>query len=201
MISSDDALAKRLLHQVRAQAWDKGLSRIPVRALSSKRLVNDEQVNSVAPWDLALRRRQENSDDDKPGLAWDVSKKYRYSTITSLHHTSKKLTSERGWTAHLAAAHLLNSWSTIVGPTVAEHCVVVSSISQILDEQTLMLKASSSSWAQQIRLITPSIQRQIDDLVGVGVIKKLIVHGPSQRSWTHGKRSLRGGRGPRDTYG
>ncbi|WP_242491787.1 DUF721 domain-containing protein [Actinomyces minihominis] len=103
---------------------------------------------------------------------------------------------KRGWTSTLSVASVTADWEEIVGPQVAAHCPIES-----FEGGTLIARADSTAWAQQLQLLLPHIHRRIDERVGAGVVDKVIVRGPQAPSWTRGKRTYRGGRGPRDTYG
>lgn len=105
------------------------------------------------------------------------------------------LADNRGWQEKLEVAAVVARWPQIVGKNVAEHCVIESFV-----DDTLVARADSSAWAQQLRLLLPQIQARIDKEAGVGVVRQVIVKGPQPPSWSHGSRSVPG-RGPRDTYG
>ena len=67
----------------------------------------------------------------------------------------------------------------------------------------LTLRASSSAWAQQLRLLLPTIERRVVEALGSnGGAVEIRVLGPAGPLWRHGRfGGARGGRGPRDTYG
>ena len=102
----------------------------------------------------------------------------------------------RGWEETLQVASVTADWAQIVGPHVAEHCPIES-----FEGTTLVARADSTAWAQQLKLLLPHIHKRIDDRVGPGVVNKVVVLAPRAPSWTKGKRVYQGGRGPRDTYG
>jgi predicted nucleic acid-binding Zn ribbon protein len=64
----------------------------------------------------------------------------------------------------------------------------------------LILRAESTAWATQVRILIPQIHEQIRADFGADVISEIQVLGPTAPSWKHGLRSTPG-RGPRDTYG
>ena len=92
---------------------------------------------------------------------------------------------------------VLEEWDQIVGEKVAAHCRPVS-----FEGGVLVVSASSSAWAAQMRAITPQLITTIEEHVGAHVISELTVTGPAaaQRSWKKGRRTVTW-RGPRDTYG
>jgi predicted nucleic acid-binding Zn ribbon protein len=65
----------------------------------------------------------------------------------------------------------------------------------------LTVRADSTAWATQLRLLLPQVQRRLDEEVGEGVVTKVVVLAPTAPSWRRGPRSAPGGVGPRDTYG
>lgn len=106
-----------------------------------------------------------------------------------------KMAEQRGWEEPLSVASVVARWPDIVGQNVADHCPIES-----FEDRTLVARADSSAWAQQLRLLIPRIQARIDEEVGVGVVTRVVVKAPTAPSWSHGPRSVRGP-GPRDTYG
>jgi predicted nucleic acid-binding Zn ribbon protein len=106
-----------------------------------------------------------------------------------------RLVKARGWQRPAAEATVFGAWERVVGPDVAAHCRPVK-----LEDGQLTVEAESTAWATQLRLLAPSLLRQIAAAVGHNVVRKLYVHGPAAPSWSRGPRRVRG-RGPRDTYG
>lgn len=105
-----------------------------------------------------------------------------------------KLVVESGWERESSMAKLLNSWSAIVGPEIADHCVPAG-----FEEGTLRLTAESTAWATQLRLLNSQIMAKIVREVGDGVVTKISIYGPQRPSWKKGAWHV-AGRGPRDTY-
>ena len=106
-----------------------------------------------------------------------------------------RLSRDRGWAAEASAASLTTRWAEIVGPELADHVQPES-----FDEGVLLLRAESTSWATQVRLLMGTVRTAIDQAIGAGVVTKVTVKGPTAPSWKSGPRSVPG-RGPRDTYG
>lgn len=102
----------------------------------------------------------------------------------------------RGWDQTLSVASVTAQWGEIVGPHIAEHCPIES-----FEGGTLVARADSSAWAQQLQVLLPHIHKRIDERVGPGIVDTVVVRPPRAPSWTKGKRVYKGGRGPRDTYG
>jgi len=87
-------------------------------------------------------------------------------------------------------------WSALVGADVAAHCAP-----QSLNAGELRIAAESTAWATQLRLLAATLLARLVDELGREVVTKLIITGPAGPSWKHGGWSVRGARGPRDTYG
>lgn len=191
-----DALARRRLQKMRENAWNRGET---MRSGPRKTKKADGEDNSVAPWDQAKLRAQEMRSEVEraPGMPggkgraraskWDP----RTSKI-ELDAFIRKM----GWGRQLQIASVVSRWPELVGPGVAEHCQV-----ETFREGKLVLRASSTAWAQQIRLMLPNIEAMLEREIGAGVVEEIKILGPTGPSWKHGKRTVRGGRGPRDTYG
>jgi predicted nucleic acid-binding Zn ribbon protein len=103
---------------------------------------------------------------------------------------------EQGWERPLADARVFADWARLVGADVAAHCVP-----QSLRDGQLRITAESTAWATQLRLLSQVLLSRLSAEVGSGVVRTVTVSGPVGPTWKHGGRSVRGARGPRDTYG
>ena len=106
------------------------------------------------------------------------------------------LVTTRDWKKGIAEGTLFTKWREIVGNEIADHCEPIT-----LFEGRLTIKAESTSWATQLRLITPELLKNIRSRSEGALVDKLTVIGPNAPSWKRGLRTIRGARGPRDTYG
>ena len=106
-----------------------------------------------------------------------------------------RLLAERGWQTDAAVGGVMGRWAVIVGPELAGHCEPVA-----FDGGELVVRAESTAWATQLRLLAPSLVRRLNEELGHGTVAAVKVLGPSGPSWKRGPLSVRG-RGPRDTYG
>ena len=113
-----------------------------------------------------------------------------------LDSTIGRLVAERGWTTDVAVAGAMARWAQIVGSAVAEHCRAES-----YADAELTVRADSTAWATQVRLLAPTVLKRLNEELGDGTVNRIVVVGPSGPSWRRGPRSVRDGRGPRDTYG
>lgn len=102
----------------------------------------------------------------------------------------------RGWTTDITLRQLLTQWPRLVGETNAAHCSPES-----FADGVLVVRAESSTWASALRSMAPQVISTINRALGMVAVRRIDVRGPSAPSWKHGVRSVRDGRGPRDTYG
>lgn len=106
------------------------------------------------------------------------------------------LVSDQGWDRPLADARVFAEWAQLVGGDIAAHCTP-----QTLRDGELRIVAESTAWATQLRLLSRELLKRLAAELGTGVVRRVSISGPVAPSWKHGTRSVRGARGPRDTYG
>lgn len=106
------------------------------------------------------------------------------------------LVDERAWSGEVNIGALFGTWAEMVGEEVAGHVKPVSCV-----DGELVLRADSTAWAIQVGFLVGDFKARIDTQIGAGIVQTITVHGPTAPSWKKGPRSVRGGRGPRDTYG
>lgn len=113
----------------------------------------------------------------------------------------ERLIINKGWDLQVATGKLQGQWGLIVGHEIASHVSIESfNLDPSGQSGTLNLRAETSAWATQIRLLLPTISQRVGQEIGQGRISEIKVLGPTAPSWKHGQRSVKG-RGPRDTYG
>jgi len=106
-----------------------------------------------------------------------------------------RLLLDRGWNVDVAVGAVMGRWPEIVGANVAEHCKPVT-----FSDGVLTVRADSTAWTTQMRLMSSSILGRLETEVGKDAVTELRVQGPSAPSWSRGPRKSTGP-GPRDTYG
>jgi predicted nucleic acid-binding Zn ribbon protein len=106
------------------------------------------------------------------------------------------LFAERGWDHTVAQARVFADWPNLVGAEIAARCHPVS-----LTDGQLRIAAESTAWATQLRLLSGTLLARLAAQLGPQVVTRVEVSGPVAPSWRHGAWSVRGARGPRDTYG
>ncbi|WP_432519604.1 DUF721 domain-containing protein [Kineococcus sp. SYSU DK006] len=174
-------LARTALGRARAAAAAKGLR--PGHApLGGRRSASGEDARAG---------RGRRADASARSGAWPDARDPQ-----SLDATLGRLVGERGWEQPVAVGGAFGRWDVVVGPELAGHCTP-----ETLKDGTLVVRAESTAWATQVRLLTSHLVRRLDEELGHGVVTKVVVRGPSAPSWRKGGRSAPGGRGPRDTYG
>ncbi len=113
-----------------------------------------------------------------------------------LASTVQRLVADSGWSTDVSVHTVLGRWAQIVGPEVAMHCTPDS-----YAEGVVAVTADSTAWATQLRLLAGTVVARLNAELGDGSVRRIQVNGPKGPSWRHGRRSVRDGRGPRDTYG
>jgi predicted nucleic acid-binding Zn ribbon protein len=113
-----------------------------------------------------------------------------------LTNTLGRLMRDQGWEVDVAVHGVMARWPSIVGPEMAEHCTPES-----YENTVLTVRTSSTAWATQLKLLAPDLVRRLNTELGDGTVTQVNVQGPHTPSWRKGPRTIRGGRGPRDTYG
>jgi predicted nucleic acid-binding Zn ribbon protein len=107
----------------------------------------------------------------------------------------RELTGNLGWNSSLAEAKMFVEWPLLVGEEVADHARPIG-----VEDGKLVIQASSSAWATQLRLMRHELLVVLADKLPEVPIDSITVLAPGAPSWKNGPRSVPG-RGPRDTYG
>lgn len=118
----------------------------------------------------------------------------------SLAQAIDGLLADQGWRARAAVGSVFGRWAEIVGPDLAAHARP-----ETLADGELTVVTDSTAWATQVRLLAPTLVRRLNAELGNGTVRRVRVRGPvpppgpgpgGRKGWR-----VRGGRGPRDTYG
>jgi len=113
-----------------------------------------------------------------------------------LDSTIGRLIGEQGWATDVRVHGVFSRWEHLVGRDVALHCRPES-----FQDGRLVVRTDSTAWATQMRLLAPTAVRRLNEELGHDTVLVVDVQGPSGPTWRKGSRSVRDGRGPRDTYG
>ena len=107
-----------------------------------------------------------------------------------------EVVANRDWKQGIAEGNLFSEWEKIVGSDVAQHASP-----HTLLEGKLTIQTTSTAWATQLRLISADLLKTIRDSAPGALVDELVILGPHAPSWKRGLRTIRGSKGPRDTYG
>lgn len=113
-----------------------------------------------------------------------------------LEETVRDVVDGQGWDLELRVHGLFARWEELVGPEVAGH-----STPEAFADGRLVVRTTSTAWATQLRLLAPSLVRRLNHELGPDAVTLVEVLGPHLPTWKKGPRTVRDGRGPRDTYG
>jgi len=108
----------------------------------------------------------------------------------------KNLIQDREWQSGIAERNLFVNWENIVGANIAEHAEPIAIL-----EGVLTIRTSSTAWATQLNLISNDVLSSLQKSAPGALVERLSIIGPQGPTWKRGLRTIRGARGPRDTYG
>ena len=114
----------------------------------------------------------------------------------SLGDVMSELISNRDWRQGLAEGNIFSDWEKIVGAEIATHSTPIS-----LVDGRLTIQTSSTAWATQLTLISNDLLKTISNSSPGALVEELNLIGPHAPNWKKGLRTIRGAKGPRDTYG
>jgi len=134
-------------------------------------------------------RKQRNNNED-------AQVRNKNTDPQSLQSVLSEVIANRNWSQGVAEGSLFSDWQQIVGGEIALHTTPIS-----LVDGKLTIQSSSSAWATQMRLMKDELLKIISTTAPGALVEELIFIGPHAPSWKRGLRTIRGARGPRDTYG
>jgi predicted nucleic acid-binding Zn ribbon protein len=113
-----------------------------------------------------------------------------------INNILNELIESRDWRKGIAEGNLFSDWRDIVGEEIADHSTPIT-----LYEGKLTIQTSSTAWSTQLRLMNDELLRNIRQSAPGAVVDSLNIIGPHAPSWKRGLRTIRGAKGPRDTFG
>ena len=113
-----------------------------------------------------------------------------------LDRLMSRVVAEHGWASDVAVHGLFARWDAIVGAEVAQHCRPERFV-----DGRLAIRADSTAWATQVRLLAPTVLQRLHEELGSDLVERIEVRPPQGPSWRHGRFTVSDARGPRDTYG
>ncbi len=106
-----------------------------------------------------------------------------------------QLITTRNWKQGIAEGTLFSEWDEIVGSELASNAQPIT----LLDGE-LTIQTRSTAWATQLNIIAPNLLKTISGSAPGALVERLTIIGPQGPTWKKGLRTIRGGKGPRDTY-
>jgi predicted nucleic acid-binding Zn ribbon protein len=113
-----------------------------------------------------------------------------------LDTTVGRLVDDHGWELDLKVHAVFGRWHELVGSEIGDH-----STPESFADGRLVVRTDSTAWATQLKLLAPTVVRRLNEELGHVAVTLIEVLGPHGPTWKKGGRSVRDGRGPRDTYG
>ena len=108
---------------------------------------------------------------------------------------AQRVVKDAGWDGSVAVGGVIGRWREVVGDSVADHCQPTG-----FGDGVLTVRAETTAWATQLRMLSGDLKRRLNDVVGSGVVDRIDVLAPDAPSWRRGRWTVQG-RGARDTYG
>jgi predicted nucleic acid-binding Zn ribbon protein len=86
----------------------------------------------------------------------------------------RDLLASRGWEQRAAVGGVFGNWAGIVGAELAEH-----TRPEHFEDGVLTVAADSTTWATQLRLLSSTLVRRLNEELGHGTVRRVKVVGPS----------------------
>jgi len=102
---------------------------------------------------------------------------------------------KRDWKQGIAEGTLFTEWESVVGNEIATHSTPLSLVDGVLTIQT-----TSTAWATQLNTMKSALLKTITTSAPGALVDSMVILGPHAPSWKKGIRTIKGARGPRDTY-
>lgn len=191
------SLARAALAAAKANAQARG--RRPANVLqpgldqpSSDRVASDPVPGISAPETTPAVGDRARRPVARPGFPQQPQRAEPQPLGTAINN----LVDAQGWGLAAATGSVFGRWAQIVGSDLAAHTTPES-----LSDGELTVTADSTAWATQVRLLAAQLVRRVNSELGEGTVRRVRVRGPVTGTRQPGQWRVRGGRGPRDTYG
>jgi predicted nucleic acid-binding Zn ribbon protein len=180
-VSTDETNEPGEAHRADGLDLAKNLARATARSSSAKR---------------SRRNRQAADRDRRTGRATSSGAFPDERDPQLLDATVGRLVEDHGWDVDLRVAGVFARWAELVGDEVARHVTPESFADGVLSVRT-----DSTAWAAQLKYLAPELVKRLNAELGDDTVRLVEIAGPHLPNWRKGPRSVRDGRGPRDTYG
>jgi len=164
------------------------------RARRAREALAVVKADAVARGNFPVRRTPPGASAAAPGAG--EGRRDRRDDPQALTSAINGLISDQGWELAAATGALFGHWAQIVGADLAGHTKPES-----LVDGELTVIADSTAWATQLRLLAGQLVHRLNVELGDGAVRRVKVRGPASAHRKPGEWRVRGGRGPRDTYG
>lgn len=114
---------------------------------------------------------------------------------TAIADVINELIGQKEWQQGIAEGTLFTDWDSLVGLEIASHATPLT-----LVDGRLTIQTTSTAWATQLNLISHQLLQTITTQAAGALVEELKIIGPHAPSWKKGVRTIRGAKGPRDTY-
>lgn len=144
----------------------------------------------VAPPTSSTKRRRGRFEEQRSGARPDDRDPQRLGNVLN------QVSNRRGWVKRISLSTVLRNWAGLVGADNAEHSQPVN-----FEDGVLTVQCDSTAWATGMKFSAAALVARLNKELGEQTVKRIDIRAPNQPSWKKGRRSVRDGRGPRDTYG
>ncbi|MFG1998201.1 DUF721 domain-containing protein [Spirillospora sp. NPDC048911] len=86
----------------------------------------------------------------------------------------RELMASRGWEQRAAVGGIFGNWPGIVGPELAEH-----TRPEKFEDGELTVAADSTTWATQLRLLSSTLVKRLNEELGHNTVRRVKVVGPA----------------------
>lgn len=151
---------------------------------------NAPMLPPIPPPKSAMQRRRGQFEEQRSGARPDDRDPQPLGRV--LHQVSDR----QGWVKRISLSTVLRNWPALVGDANAEHSQPVN-----FADGVLTVQCDSTAWATGMKFSAAALVARLNTELGDQTVQRIDIRAPNQPSWKKGRRSVRDGRGPRDTYG
>ena len=108
----------------------------------------------------------------RPSTPAKPAKKRQPGDPQALGEALDDLIADSGWSTEVNLHHLLGRWPDLVGPANAEHANPEG-----FEQKVLHVRADSTAWATNLRLLAPSIVARLNEQLGEGTVLRIGENG------------------------